>query len=236
MVVDVGSIRLGFAFWLGTATFFAPCAFPLLPGYVAYFLGRETDDERPVGARLRRALTVGLLTSLGFVVVYALLAGLAVSVGTRTLRNVTVLELVAGVVLVALGSAMASGVVSPGSLHVALPERRRTPAGFFGFGVVYAAAAAGCTAPLFIALVSVALTTTPAGAVALLGAYAGGMSLLMIGVTLLTALGRDAVLTRVTANTGTIARVAGVVVVATGLLQIYFFLFRFDGLETLGLA
>ena len=235
MLVEFGSVRLGFAFGLGTATFFAPCAFPLLPGYVAFFLGRNADATPPVGVRLRRAVAVGALTSLGFFLVYGVLAGVAVGVGTRVLGNVTVLELVAGLVMVVLGAAMAAGLYSPGNLHVRLPERKRTPTGFFAFGVVYAAAAAGCTAPLFVAVVTTALSTGPVAGVATLAAYAGGMSALMVAVTLLSALGRDAVLGRVPQLTGRISRVAGVVVVLAGLLQVYFFVFRFDGLRYLGL-
>lgn len=36
VVTEFAPVRPGFAFGLGTATFFAPCAFPLLPGYVAF--------------------------------------------------------------------------------------------------------------------------------------------------------------------------------------------------------
>jgi len=232
--VELGSVRLGFAFGLGTATFFAPCAFPLLPGYVAFFLGREADQTPSLGRRVRRAAAVGTLTSLGFFLVYGVLTGVAVGVGTRVLGNVTVLELVAGLVMVGLGTAMTAGVYSPERLRVRLPERRRTPAGFVAFGVVYAAAAAGCTAPLFIAVVTTALSTGPVAAVATLSAYAGGMSALMVGVTLLSAFGRDAVLRGIPRRTGRLTRVAGLVVVLAGLVQIYFFIFRFDGLRYLG--
>lgn len=242
-MLDFGSLRLGFAFSLGTATFFAPCAFPLLPGYVAFYLGRDDDafarsatGRAPVLERLRSALVVGLLTSLGFFLVYTVLAGVVVALGSRVLGNVSVLELVAGTVLVVLGIAMATGQFRPGRLHTPLPERRRTPAGFVAFGIVYAAAAAGCTAPFFVAIVSLGLTSGPVAAIALLAAYAGGMSVLMVGVTLLLAFGRDTLLRKLTARTDRIVRIAGVVLVVTGLLQIYFFLFLFDGLQTLGVA
>jgi len=58
----------------------------------------------------------------------------------------------------------------------------------------------------------------------------------MVGVTTLSALGRDTVLRRLAANTGRITRVAGVVMVVAGLVQLYYYLFVFGGLETLGLA
>jgi len=228
--VDLGALRLGFAFSLGTATFFAPCAFPLLPGYVAYYVGESDGTPRTV-TRLRRAAVVGLLVSTGFFFVYATLAGVAVAVGTQALSGVSVLELVVGALLVALGIGMATGRFAPAT-HLPLPERRRSPAGYLLFGVVYAAAAAGCTAPLFVAVTSLGLSTGPVAALALLGAYASGMSVLMVGVTLAVALGHGTLVRRFAANSGRISRVAGVVLVVAGLVQVYYYLFVFDGLRT----
>lgn len=235
-MIDLEALRLGFAFSLGAATFFAPCAFPLLPGYVAFYLGQ--GDEAPEGtpARLRQAAVVGLLTSLGFFLVYAALAGVVSAVGARALRNISVLELVVGTLLVVLGTLMAADRLHLDRLSIPLPARRRSPASFVGFGVVYAAAAAGCTAPLFIGLAGVALSAGAAGAVATFAAYALGMSALMVLVTGLTALGRDQGLRRISRNTGRINRLAGAVLAIAGGYQIYLFLFRFEGLALLGLA
>lgn len=229
------SLRLGFAFGLGTATFFAPCAFPLLPGYVAYFLGTDGGDAQATAlpARLLRAVGVALLASLGFLVVYVALTGVVFAVGTQVLADVSVLELVVGVLLVGLGGAMALGRQPTGFVRVALPERRRGPLGYFAFGVVYAAAAAGCTAPLFVGVAGIALSAGPVGAVATLGAYAAGMAVLLTAVTLLTALGRETLLRRLIPDSGLLARVAGVVLVLAGVVQLYFFVFVFDGLASL---
>lgn len=230
--------RVALSFSAGVATFFAPCAYPLLPGYVAFFLGSEADD-RPLGARLRRAGVVALVTSAGFFLVYAGIAGAIAALGASALplERISVLELVVGSGLIVLGAAMALGRVQMGQLHVALPERRRSVGGYFAFGVVYAAAAAGCVAPVFVGVASFAiLSAPPALALAMFGAYALGMVLLMTLVTGLAALGRDAVLRGVSRRSGAMTRVAGVVVAAAGVVQVYLFLFRFDGLELLGLA
>ena len=236
-MIDLGSLELGLAFSFGTVTFFAPCAFPLLPGYVAYYLGTSGDDtSRPLPNRLGRAAYVGVVTSLGFFLVYGVLAVVAVAVGQQALRNVSVLELVVGVLLIVLGIGMALGRFQASSLHLQLPERERSTVGYLSFGVVYAAAAAGCTAPSFIAIVGLGLAGGPTSVAAMLGAYAAGMSVLMIGVTTLSAVGRDTLLRRVSARTGQITRLAGVVMVLAGIVQLYYFLFRFDGLATLGLA
>ena len=53
-MTDVGALRLGFAFSAGVATFFAPCAYPLLPGYVAFYLG-DAGPSATLGGRPRRS-------------------------------------------------------------------------------------------------------------------------------------------------------------------------------------
>lgn len=223
----------GFAFAAGVATFFAPCAFPLLPGYVAFYLG--SDDGTP-GTDLRRAAVVGALTSAGFLLVYGLLAGIVAAAGTGALRDVALLEPVVGGLLIALGAATVAGY-APTS-HVPLPTRRRSAVGFLGFGVVYAAAAAGCTAPIFVAVALVALSGTPTAAVVTLGAYAAGMVAMMLLVTGLSALGRDRLLRALSRSTGRLSQVAGALLALAGVAQIYLWYFDFDllgGLRALGL-
>ena len=232
-----------FAFVAGAATFFAPCAFPLLPGYVSYYVGRDRPDggaasER--GARtalastVGRAAVVGVVVSLGFFVVYGVLAGVVVFLGSTLLSGIGLLELVVGAIMIAVGAAMAAGVdLSIG--HVPLPERRRSLLGFFAFGVLYAAAAAGCTAGVFFGLVAGSLARDPVAGLSTMVAYALGMSLLMIAVTVATALGRDLLVRRIASRTALIQRVAGVLLVLAGLAQIYIYLVWFGGLATLGL-
>lgn len=233
--MDVDGLRIGFAFTAGAGTFFAPCAFPLLPGYVAYYLGRGDESEvTPTPARLARAVVVGAFASLGFFAVYGLLAGIVASLGAGALADIAVLEPVIGGLLVLLGLATASGRFDP-SLGVSLPERRRSAGGFFLFGVVYGVAAAGCTAPLFVGLALFALGSGPIGAAVILGSYAAGMATLMLAVTVLSAVGRAGLLRTFSRNTGRVSRLAGALLALAGLAQIYLFVFDFDYLGVLRL-
>ncbi|PSQ10036.1 cytochrome C biogenesis protein [Halobacteriales archaeon QS_5_70_15] len=215
-MVDVEGLRIGFAFAAGAATFFAPCAFPLLPGYVAYYLGQvDGSDSAPLAIRLRRAAIVGTLASLGFFVVYGALAGIVASLGAGALADIATLELGVGGLLILLGLAMASGRFDP-SLHVQLPERERSAGGFFLFGVVYGVAAAGCTAPIFVGLALFALGSGPLGAA--------------------VAVGRAGLLRTLSRNTGRVSRVAGALLALAGVAQIYLFVFDFDWLGILRLV
>ena len=233
--LDQATTRLWFAFTLGVFTFFAPCAYPLLPGYVAYFLGNSDAVEVPArSTQLLRSVFVALVVSAGFFLVYAALGGAILVVGRRAFEDIAILELVVGAILVGLGITMALGR-SP-AVTVQLPERDRSTTGFFLFGVVYAGAAAGCTAPLFIGILFSSFLVCPVIGVGTLVAYAAGMSVVMVAVTALAGLGREHVLRVFSRNTGRIERAAGGLLVLAGIAQIYLFLFRFGGLEMLGLA
>lgn len=230
---------VGFAFVAGSVTFLAPCAYPLLPGYVSYYLGRTTDGEESTRAvagpsdrvPLGQALVVGSLVSLGVFGSYGLLAAVVAVFGTRLLEDIAILELIVGGLLVGLGTVMAVGIELP-TPTIQLPTRRRSGLNYVGFGILYAAAAAGCTAPVFLAVTAVAFGAGGGVGILTLLAYASGLALPLVGVTVATAFGRDALVGRLASRTGQIHRVAGVLLVVAGLVQIYFYLFRFDGLSS----
>jgi cytochrome c-type biogenesis protein len=224
--------RPGFAFLAGVTTFFAPCAFPLLPGYVAYFLGREAEGS----VRLRRAAVVGGTTVVGFFLVYGVLAGTVAAVGASALGDIALLEPVIGVGLILLGGLIALGWTGP-TRHVHMPERRRSLAGYLGFGVVYALAAAGCTAPIFVAVALLALSGGPVAAAVTLGAYAAGMAGAMLVVTAVSAVGRGRLIRGAAGGSERLRRATGVLLALAGVAQIYLYVFDFDplgGLRALG--
>jgi len=251
----IGLPTLSYAFGLGMAAFFSPCAFPLLPGYVSFYLGRSSaaghergaDSPRGTGfvpaelpGRLVRAGIVGVLVTLGFFLVFGGVAVLFVLAQDQLYRSgvldrIAIIELIVGVTVVGLGVVMAAGWKFP-TVTVTLPERRRSAAGYVAFGVLYSLAAAGCTAGLFVGLTLSALPRGPVAIVATLGSYAAGMGTLMVGVTVATALGRDVIVRRLVARTGTIYRVGGVLLVVAGLYELYLFVFEYDGLTLLGLT
>jgi len=225
------------AFSAGTVTFFAPCAFPLLPGYLSYFLGDTaawTDGDATAGAvtrRVRRPLSraalISVAASLGITLVYVGLAGTTAVLGARALADIAVLEVVVGGVFLLAGVAMTAGWRGSTLVHVQLPERRRSVVGFFLFGVLYAGAAAGCTAPLFLAVVAKGLASTPAVGVGIAVAYALGMSVVLTALTGVSALGGSSAVSVLREHTDRIYRASGVLLAASGLAEMYYFFYGF---------
>jgi len=214
---------VAFAITTGATTFFAPCAYPLLPGYVGYFMQAESTEG---GSLLTGALVRGLAASVGVLVTFGLLAVAAITVGRPLQAHLSALELVVGVLLVLFGLVTLSGRTV--GWHARLPERTTSISGFVGFGGLYAIAATGCVAPVFLAVVSQALTFGPAGTAAVLGGYAAGMAVLMIGATVAVAVGVEITTDRFAGLADRMTPIAGGILVAAGLAQIALALFVYS--------
>jgi cytochrome c-type biogenesis protein len=160
----------------------------------------------------------GLAAVAGVAAVFLALAG-AVFVARPVVEPVVdTLAPVVGVALLLFGAAV---VLDRGpTWHVQLPERRASVLGFGAFGAVYAIAAAGCVAPLFLAIVVRAVTAPPGHALVVLGAYTAGVGLLVLGATVTIAVGRDALLDRVAGRRALLNRIAGVALVVAGVGQL----------------
>lgn len=201
---------LAFALSAGLATFFAPCAYPLLPGYVGYYLSREEADLG--GAVLR-----GSAATVGALAVFAAVGGVLVALGTRFVSNLAFLEPVVGVGLVVLGLAVLAGRTP--SVHLLLPRHRASVSGFALFGGVYALAAAGCVVPIVFGVVTRALTLPAQEAAVVVAVYAAAVSLPLLGVTLLSAVGSDT-LRGTSRHVGSVQRIAAVVMILAGVAQV----------------
>jgi cytochrome c-type biogenesis protein len=205
------SVALG----AGVLTFFSPCAYALLPGYVGYYAATQEGNDAPLGGALVRGLAAGL----GVLTVFAVLATVAVAVGNALEPYLFYLEAGVGVALVVFGASVVSG--RGFGWHVELPRRRASVAGFAAFGALYAVAAAGCVAPVFVSVVLQSVTYSSFGTLAVLGTYAATFGVLMVGLTVATAVGHGVGVERVGGYGDRVKRVAGVVILAAGALQIY---------------
>lgn len=214
---------IAFAFGAGVATFFSPCAYPLLPGYVGYYVSQaETGDRRPVGGALVRGLAAGA----GVLLVFGALAALAIGVGQAGFERLVWLEPVIGAALVGVGLLVVLDRAP--SLRVALPKRRSDVFGFGVFGAVYALAAAGCVVPIVLGVFLGAISRPPAEAGLVIGAYAGGVSLLMVATTVATGVGVAASTSRFVGYGERLRQLAGVVMIVAGLGQLYLSVFVLD--------
>lgn len=210
---------VAFAASAGLATFFAPCAFPLLSGYVGYYVQQNGGGTPGMGVWSAAAAAVGSLTSLGVVAALVLAFG-------RTLTSVLpLLEPVIGAGLILFGLLVLTDRAP--TLSLSLPKRPESVAGFCVFGAVYALAAAGCVVPLFIGVLTQA-STLPlvwGGVTAIV--YVLTVTAPLVGVTLLAGVGVDS-WRGLGRYVGYMEYSAAVVMIAAGVGQVYLSVFVLD--------
>jgi cytochrome c-type biogenesis protein len=210
---------------LGMVATVNPCGFPMLPAYLAYFLG--VDDREagvPSVAGVSTALRVALAVSAGFLAVFAL-AGLVVELTSLPVYEYAPwISIIIGLVLLGLGLAMLGGF----QLSVRLPHldrggRERTVGSMFVFGVSYAVASIGCTLPLFLGAVSGTINReSVADGLVVFGIYALGMTLVLTGLTVAMALARTSIVRFLRRAQPYIGRVTGGLVALAGAYVAYY--------------
>nr|WP_283810101.1 cytochrome c biogenesis protein CcdA [Leifsonia sp. C5G2] len=198
-----------------------PCGFPLLPAYLAVFLG---EDAASLSGRLLRAVKASASMTAGFVAVFAV-AGLAVAAGLKLgLAWTPYFTAALGLVLLVVGIFGAAGkeLRLPA---VALPFRsgRDAPA-MAGYGAAFAATSLGCTLPLFLAAASPSVTAgAPLGALAAALAYALGMGIFVAACSVVASLlGAEAVRIAGRRITRYLPRIASWVLIFVGIYLLAF--------------
>jgi cytochrome c-type biogenesis protein len=116
--LETGLVILAMA--MGVAAFFSPCSFPLLPGYVSYYLGiRKTDAAGPVKdesadakkkrkkavrkSSIRFAVKGGTASAMGLLVVFVVVGALVILLGNMLVGYIKHMDLVVGILLLILG-------------------------------------------------------------------------------------------------------------------------------------
>jgi cytochrome c biogenesis protein CcdA len=213
--VDGG--RYGLALTAGMLATVNPCGLPMLPAYLGFFISDGSDDDRSPFAAVLRAIVVALTVALGFVAVFAVAGGL-VSWVTHDVYEITPwVTVVVGVVLIGLGIFMLTGR----QLRIALPHLDRGGrsgglGSMFVFGVSYAIASVSCTLPVFLAQVSTTLGTDVARGILVFGAFALGMALVLVALSVSLALARTEIVHALRRSLAVIGRVAGGFLVVAG--------------------
>ncbi len=190
----------------------------MLPAYLGYFLGESTDR------RAARTGTVALSVAAGFLAVFTL-AGLLIGLGVRAIvAALPWLALVVGVGLVAVGMTQLLGRrLVPYLRGPSRVTKRDTPLGMFMFGVSYAVASLSCTLPIFLSLVTGAIASgSPLQAIGSFVAYGAGMALVVVGLTIAVAGGRNAIIRRIRPLAALLDRLSGWIMTAAGAFIIWY--------------
>lgn len=211
---------LTLAFTAGMVATVNPCGFAMLPAYLSYFLGIDHTGERPDRAEggVLRALLVGAVVSLGFVALFGTAGAVISWTSVSVERYASWVTMIIGAGLVAIGVAFVRGWEP----NLAVPRldrggHDRSLWSMFLFGLSYAIASLSCTiGPFMTAVAGTFRRSNVVSGVAVFGAYALGMAVLLMALTLTLALARQSLLHGLRRSLPYVQRVSGVIMVITG--------------------
>jgi len=205
-------LDLAFPFSVGVLSLFSPCALPLLPAYLSYYMGLgENEDER--GKAIARGLLGGAVCTLGIATVFLPIGALTSLIG----EWLTVFELVAGVLLLVLGVAMLLG------FSITVPVKAPSTKGAVGlylFGILYGLAIAGCCAPMFISVMVWGLRGGPVQSFAVFLSYTLGVGLPMIAISG-SAAGAKRALRLLSGFSAYVGKIGGAILIGVGAYMLY---------------
>ena len=155
----VDALPVSYAFGAGMLAALNPCGFIMLPSFAAFYLtadGTNTSGVAGAGAaRLARALAMGALVTLAFVLTFGAVGVVITAGGRAIMQAIGWAGAAVGLALVALGGyqlATRRSLFAPATSGMRV-RRSASTRGVLAFGVAYAVASLGCTLPIFMLVV-----------------------------------------------------------------------------------
>jgi cytochrome c-type biogenesis protein len=237
--IGMGNLGIGMlAIFGGVTSFFAPCAFALLPGYVTHYMSKVEKERHNA---LRFGLVSGMIAGLGIFVVYMALGFLITIFGTAISSVMHWLTLFAGGIIVIMGIAMladrpiqwqvylyrirkAIGLEGDEKkLNLGFSElAKREDSELFFYGAGYAAASTGCHGVIFLSIVLMAVTLGGfAKAIGVSIIYSVAMASSMVALTVGLSMAKDKSIDGLKKYTPMLSRLSSVLLIIAGLYIIY---------------
>ena len=236
VAVFANSLGIAYAVAAGIVGSLNPCGFFILPSYVAYQLGTEESGyaQQPASARVVRALMVAATATVGFLLVFVACGAITSAGGMGLIIAFPYLGLVVGLAVAGFGVYLIVtqryvGIPIAGRFQVA---PRRNLGNAFLFGIGYATGSLGCTLPIFMVVVSGSLATPGFfDSILQFVAYALGMGVVILAVTIGAALFRDAVSRWLRGALPHVHRVSSLFMVGAGAYLIWYWVVLADVLQ-----
>lgn len=214
----------------GTAAFFSPCSFTVLPAYVSHYLAgdgkEETDQGLKQGKSIAKGFYFGLIAALGVLTINIIVGLVIAALGSTApfakdpredIPIILGVRVVAGLIIAFLGLMTVLGKHLEIPLLLNLIGRVSFGKSIFLYGMLYNGAAIGCTGPILLGLILYALTSGSfISAFTAFIIFALTMGVLMIILTTLTAIFKQTAAQKLAPLTPTIQKLAGYVMIFVG--------------------
>lgn len=219
----------------GAISFLSPCVLPLIPAYLAVLTG-VTADDLATRRQVRVALVPSLLFVAGFGSVFTALGASASVLGAFFAEHRDVMRVVGGLLVIAFGVLLMGVIKTPWLYGEARPDMNRARSlgrgGAFLMGGAFAFGWTPCVGPVLGSILALAAgTESVAHGAGLLAAYSAGLGIPFVATGL--AFGSiKPLLARMQHHTVVINRVAGIILIAVGVLVVTGWLSSLTGVIT----
>lgn len=224
---------------LGVLVYFSPCAFPILPGYISYYINLgQREDELIEAGKLDKKMpphwALGGLAALGQLTFFALIGIIVLGLGSviNLSGALHFFALAVAILLIILGAFMLTG----GTAHLLgfvqklvdkystteMDDRFTPKRNMYLWGIGYSAASIDCTAAAVIPFIAYLAVIGGSATWTGLAGLMLSVSLLMIVVTTVVGLGQQQFITVLRRSTGLIKAVGAWMMMMAGVaLTIY---------------
>ncbi|MGB1948261.1 MAG: cytochrome c biogenesis protein [Poseidonia sp.] len=224
---------------LSILVYFSPCAFPVLPGFISYYLslGAREDEliaQEKLKTRMPSSFNIGVLSGLGMWTFFGIIGIVALLMGEAFAKSgiIHYIAIFIALLLIVLGSMMLLGITSHvmGFVQKWVDKYSTTEAdetftprrNMYLYGIGYAAASIDCTAAAVLPFI-VFLSTLGTSAIAFgIAGLMVGLLVLMVAVTMMVGMGRQVMINFLRRATGHIKMIGSWMMIMAGVgLTIY---------------
>jgi len=209
--------QLSLAFTAGALAFLSPCALPMIPVYLSYYISSER-----AGKRLMNGLLESCSMSVGFLLVFLLVGIIPSIIAAEFLRFVWLAAPVLGFGLIIIGLLSGWTTFMDRLPRLGFQIEGGEQISFLTYGIAYGVASLGCSLPVFLIVVlQGASAKSLIDVLWLFVAYGAGAATLIIPLTITLTLAKDLLYNRLLTVLPFLKKVNGVVIILAGMYMIY---------------
>lgn len=210
LVIDNILLNFTFAFLAGVSSLCHPCAFALLPGYIAFLVGSRTSTD---------AIFSGLIFTSGLITVLAILGALLSFIGGVLIRFVPWLQILVAIAIILLGIVQILNLNLPS--FASKISLKKGLLGLYIFGLGFGLVISGCSAPVFFSVILYSFISGFQNGVLALASYGFGMGVITMAVSIITIRTKHSFIHKLNRYSNQINWIIGSILILVGLYILY---------------
>jgi cytochrome c biogenesis protein CcdA len=215
-------VNLLLAYSAGFLATLSPCALPLLPSYISYYLHL---GEKP---SLKKTVLFAIMVLTGFLTLYIIIGLLPGYIFNQLAGMLDLIVPILGIILIFLGilTGFSNFIVALPMIPLKAPERAGIKS-FYLYGLAYGASSLSCSFPVFILLIFQSASTGAAlDVVIIFLVYCAGVASLFVPLTLALSFGKGIIYDRFVKYLPYFKKANALIVFLAGVYLILYWIFN----------